>query len=100
MLPGSVVIKNYKTASGSLPNQGSIESAWTYHRRFFLLDRISGVTTGGQLTSVRYAKTITILNTLSDGGSYIQPPAVVVEYGELSLSDFGTGKVVQVRKNE
>ncbi|CAF4417661.1 unnamed protein product, partial [Adineta steineri] len=22
MLPGSVVIKNYKTASGSLPNQG------------------------------------------------------------------------------
>ncbi|CAF0826220.1 unnamed protein product [Adineta steineri] len=96
MLPGSVVIKNYKTASGSLPNQGSIESAWTYHRRFFLLDRISGVTTGGQLTSVRYAKTITILNTLSDGGSYIQPPAVVVEYGELSLSDFGTGKVVQV----
>jgi len=62
LLPTPVVLVDYQTTTGSFPNQDckvliedyfikinnsflADQSQWTYHRRFFLLDRISGVTT-------------------------------------------------------
>jgi hypothetical protein len=48
------------------------------------------------LRSIHYAKSIKILNTLTTGASYIQPPVVVIEYDELSLSDLGKGTLVEV----
>jgi hypothetical protein len=50
------------------------------------------------LSSIHYAKSITIYNTLTSGTTYIQPPLIVIEYGELSTSDIGKGTIVQVRK--
>jgi hypothetical protein len=35
--------------------------------------------------------------TLTNGVSYIQPPVIVIEYDELSLSDIGKGTLVEVR---
>jgi len=49
------------------------------------------------LKNIHYAKSIKILNTLTNGASYIQPPVIVIEYGELSLSNIGRGSVVEVR---
>ena len=51
-----------------------------------------------ELRYIHYAKSIKILNTLTTGGAYIQPPVVVVEYDELSVSDVGGGNLLQVRK--
>ncbi len=50
------------------------------------------------LNYIHYAKSITILNTLTDGATYIQPPVIVIEYDELSLSDIGKGTLVEVRR--
>jgi hypothetical protein len=49
------------------------------------------------LKSIHYAQSITVLNTLTSGTNYIQPPVIVIEYGELSLSDIGKGTIVEVR---
>lgn len=92
------------------------ESKWVYHRRFFLLDRISGVTpTNGidlkthntfsiqeiyiilDSRNVYYAKSIKILYTLSPGGAYLQPPVFVIEYKELVLTDISKGTIAEVR---
>lgn len=45
---------------------------------------------------MHYAKSIKILNTLTSGVSYIQPPVIVIEYGELTLTDIGKGTLVDV----
>jgi hypothetical protein len=50
-----------------------------------------------ELSNIHYAKSITILNTLTDGVTYIQPPVIVIEYDELSTSDIGKGTIVEVR---
>jgi len=50
------------------------------------------------LGNIHYAASITISNTLTNGGSYIQPPVIVVTYAELSSSDIGKGTIIQVRK--
>lgn len=51
-----------------------------------------------ELTNVHYAKSIKILNTLSPGGLYIQPPVIVVEYDELSTSDLNQDMIVDVSR--
>ncbi|UJR38008.1 hypothetical protein I4U23_030690 [Adineta vaga] len=96
MLPASVVILNYQSNTGATPNRNSDESLWIHHRRFFLLDRLSGITTDNELRSIHYAKSIRIVNTLSNGGNYIQPPAIFIEYGELTSSNIGKDTLVQV----
>jgi len=48
--------------------------------------------------NIHYATSIKILNTLTSSGTYIQPPVIVVDYAELSLSDIGKGTLIQVRK--
>lgn len=92
-----------------------LESFWVHHRRFFLLDRLSGINTDNrmftiqlllfvvaprgsllELMNVRYAKSIKIVTTLSTDGNYIQPPMVVVEYDELTTTSLTQGAVVQV----
>ncbi|CAF1123716.1 unnamed protein product [Rotaria magnacalcarata] len=99
-IPCPVVILNYQSTTGSNPNRNSDESAWSYNRRFFLLDRISGVTTTtsgtNELININYATTIKILTTLTSGASYIQPPVIIVGYSELALTDIGKGTIVQV----
>lgn len=136
MIPSPVVVKNYQTSTGGLPNQNGTfdtaahlvcweslldlvdESKWTYHRRFFLIDRVSGVDASNGMSrpvswtssvwtsnllvlrSVHYVKSIQVLNTLTGGTSYILPPVIVVEYAELSSSDIGQGTVVQVREEK
>ncbi len=50
------------------------------------------------LTNIHYAKSITILNNLVNGATYIQPPVIVIEYDELSTSDIGKGTIVEVRR--
>ncbi|CAF3346369.1 unnamed protein product [Rotaria socialis] len=100
MIPCPVVILNYHSTTGSKPNQNSDESTWSYNRRFFLLDRISGITTTTSgtngLVNINYATTIKILTTLTSGEAYIQPPVIIVGYSQLSLSDIGKGTIVQV----
>jgi hypothetical protein len=49
------------------------------------------------LKNIHYAKSIQILNTLVNGSTYIQPPVIVIEYDEISLSDIGKGTLVEVR---
>ena len=49
-----------------------------------------------ELRNVHYARSIRILNTLADDVSYIQPPVIVVEYAELTLSDIGESRIVEV----
>ncbi|CAF1347685.1 unnamed protein product [Rotaria magnacalcarata] len=96
MLPTPVVLRNYITDTAATPNQNNDESQWVYHRRFFLVDRISGVINNNELTNIHYAKSITILNTLSNGGAYFQPPVIVIQYEALSLTDIGKGTIVEV----
>ncbi|CAF1194078.1 unnamed protein product [Rotaria sordida] len=96
MLPTPIVIKNYRTDRDTTPNQNNDESKWVYHRRFFLLDRISGVTTTNELRSIHYAKSIRILNTLTNDGAYIQPPVIIIEYNEITLSDIAKGTLVEI----
>ncbi|CAF2430595.1 unnamed protein product [Rotaria sp. Silwood2] len=99
MLPCPVVVINYRSTTGNAVNQNADESLWVYHRRFFLLDRISGVTTtNNELQNIHYAKSIKIRTTLTNGAAYIQPPLIIVEYDELTSSDIGKGTLVQVRK--
>lgn len=50
-----------------------------------------------ELSSIHYAKSITIMYTLTSGVTYIQPPVIVIEYDELTTSDIGKGTVVDVR---
>ncbi|CAF1576458.1 unnamed protein product, partial [Adineta ricciae] len=114
LLPTPVVIRNYQSDSSTAPNMNGIlklnsaktlinvivaddESTWVYHRRFFLIDRISGITQNKELRNIHYAKSIRLLNTLTSDTNYIQPPVIVVEYGELSISDLGKNAVVQAR---
>ncbi|CAF3358734.1 unnamed protein product [Rotaria socialis] len=97
MLPTPVVLRNYKTDTGATPNKNNDESQWVYHRRFFLVDRTSGVVNNKELRNVHYAQSITILNTLSNGGAYFQPPVIVIQYEELSLTNIGTGTIVDVK---
>ena len=132
LLPTPVVIRNYQSDSSTTPNMnGSLklngtktsinvivsddESTWVYHRRFFLIDRISGITQNNgllstkssfyylhrslflELRNIHYAKSIRILNTLTSDTNYILPPVIVIEYGELTVSDLGKNAVVQVR---
>ena len=52
------------------------------------------------LKTIRYVKSIQVLNTLTGGTSYILPPVIVVEYAELTSSDIGQGTVVQVREEK
>ncbi|CAF4828802.1 unnamed protein product [Rotaria sp. Silwood1] len=96
MLPCSVVVTNYQSIIGSFPNRNSDESLWTYHRRFFLLDRISGITINNELRSIHYAKSIKIMTTLTSGEAYIQPPVIIIQYDELTSTDIGKGNFVQV----
>ncbi|CAF0975904.1 unnamed protein product [Adineta ricciae] len=96
MIPASVVVVNYVSNTGATPNKNSDESTWAYHRRFFLLDRLSGLSIDNQSASIHYAKSIQIVTTLSSGGAYIRPPMVIVEYAELSSSSIGQGNIVQV----
>ncbi|CAF3770661.1 unnamed protein product [Rotaria sp. Silwood1] len=49
-----------------------------------------------ELRNIHYAKTIKILNILSNGGAYMQPPVIVIEYDELTLSDIGKGTLVEI----
>ncbi|CAF4483081.1 unnamed protein product, partial [Rotaria sp. Silwood2] len=96
MLPTPIVVKNYKTDRDTTPNQDNDESKWVYHRRFFLLDRISGVKTANDLRNIHYAKSIKVLNTLTNGGAYMQPPVIVIEYNELTSSDIGKETLVEI----
>lgn len=52
------------------------------------------------LRNIHYAKSIRILNTLTDGTNYIRPPVIFIEYGELSLTNIGKEMIVDVRKRE
>ncbi|UJR08253.1 hypothetical protein I4U23_012526 [Adineta vaga] len=96
MLPTPVVIRNYETDSGATLNSDDDESRWVYHRRFFLIDRVSGVVLNNELRNIHYAKSIKILNTLTSDTAYIQPPVIVIEYGEISISDIGKNTLVEV----
>ncbi len=49
------------------------------------------------LKNIHYASSIKILNTLTSDTTYIQPPVIVIQYAELSISDIGKGTIVQVR---
>lgn len=51
-----------------------------------------------ELRNVRYAKTIQLITTLTDGLTYIQPPLIYIEYDELSSADLSAGTLVQVRR--
>jgi len=73
MLPIPVVIQNYRTQTDTSPNQNSIystcfffiiistqflvaeESKWVYHRRFFLVDRVSGISNNGTTFFARFS---------------------------------------------
>ncbi|CAF1345544.1 unnamed protein product [Adineta steineri] len=97
MLPTPVVIKNYKANDSSSPNQNDDESQWVYHRRFFLIDRISGILDStGELNNIHYAKSIKIVNTLTNSAANIQPPLIIIEYGELAISDTEKGSLVEI----
>ncbi|CAF3900474.1 unnamed protein product [Rotaria sordida] len=96
MISCPVVVLNYQLLTGTFPNRLADESSWIYHRRFFLVDRISGLTTNNELRNIHYAKSIRILTTLTSGETYIQPPVIIVEYNELSSNDIGRGILVQV----
>lgn len=48
------------------------------------------------LNNVHYAKTIRISHRLVSGVSYIQPPVVIIEYEELSLSQIGRNGLVRL----
>ena len=126
-----MVIRNYRTRDGSPNADGQFdvfstnwlkiyfcsrvddESKWVYHRRFFLVDRTSGVTTNEgkflvnlvegksisflELKNIHYARSIKILFRLVGGTTYIQPPVIIINYDELSSSDLGKNGVVQVK---
>jgi hypothetical protein len=59
---------------------------------------ISGIFFLIVLGSIHYAASIQILNILTNGESYIQPPVIVVTYAELDSSNIGDGTIIQVRK--
>lgn len=60
----------------------------------FLLDKLRL----SVLRNIHYAKSIKILNTLTDDTKYIRPPVIYIEYDEFSLTSIGKGTTVDVRK--
>ncbi|CAF1006319.1 unnamed protein product, partial [Didymodactylos carnosus] len=96
ILPTAVVITNYQSVTQSFVNQNGDESTWYYVRRFFLIDKLSGVdVTNNQLKYVRYAKSITVLNTLNQDAGSILPPIIVITYDVLSTGDLNKQETVQ-----
>jgi hypothetical protein len=79
-------------------------SALQYTRRFFLYDKVSGITKSGELPEIiRYAKKMTLRVTIrNDPTDAIFPPLLLINYGSSTtasiLEDYNSRRWDSVRK--
>eukprot|EP00357_Protocruzia_adherens_P001666 CAMPEP_0114976316 /NCGR_PEP_ID=MMETSP0216-20121206/2601_1 /TAXON_ID=223996 /ORGANISM="Protocruzia adherens, Strain Boccale" /LENGTH=982 /DNA_ID=CAMNT_0002337223 /DNA_START=160 /DNA_END=3108 /DNA_ORIENTATION=- len=96
-----VVIDNLHAADGTKPNESSDESKWVMLRRFYLYDRVGGVTgaeTGTFLNTtpkfLRYAKNISLKIELKmNNDAEINLPMLFIEYRSRKEGSLGTADV-------
>lgn len=97
-----VLIKNYRTADGKLPNaDGSDKANWIFSRRFVVYDTVSGVPAGGLSGDaipdvVRWASSITLKVTMDQEATKesekLLRPYLIVDYRERDVTTISSSE--------
>jgi len=90
-----VLIRNYRSSGGALPNSGNKKDEWIFSRRFFIYDTVSGIKAGytaGRTPPqvVRWASDIKLKVTMDQSqqasNKKLYRPYLIVEYKERDVS--------------